>query len=88
MKAMAGSGAVLIANREIPVGYDFVELPERARFAAEGDIFGDTDELVAVYNYGPCALRLEDGRVAQMVLTSLILHGAAEAKLSRPLGWN
>jgi hypothetical protein len=87
MRAMAGAGAVLSRGREIPVAYDFVECAGGSRYAAEGEIFGDVEALLDLYNTGPCDLRLESGGLAHIVLTSCRLHGAAEAKVAGPLGW-
>jgi hypothetical protein len=87
MKAMAGAGALLTRNRELPVVYDVVQCPATSRWSAEGEVFGDPQALVDAYNAGPCDLRLESGRLAQVVLVSCHLHGAAEVRISSPLDW-
>ena len=88
MKAMAGTGALLTGRLELPVSYDFVQSPPSSRFAAEGEVFGDAQGLVDVYNSGPCDLRLESGRLAQVVLVNCHLHGAAEVRITSPLDWS
>jgi hypothetical protein len=88
MKAMAGAGALISRGQEIPVAYDLVQCPERSRYAAEGDVFGDARELIDVFNAGPCELLLETGRAVRAVLVACRLHGAAEVRITGPLEWN
>ena len=87
MRAMAGAGALLCRGREVPVTYDLVERPAGGHYSAEGDVFGDAQALVEVYNMGPCDLLLETGRVARAVLVVCHLHGAAEVRIAGALAW-
>ena len=87
MRVMAGAGALRSKDQEVPVVYDLVERPAGGPFTAEGDVFGDPQALVEVYNKGPCDLLLETGRVARVVLTVCHLHGAAEVRIASPLAW-
>ena len=88
MRAMAGAGALRCAGREVPVAYDLIERPAGGPYSAEGDVFGDAQALVDVYNQGPCDLLLETGRVARVVLVVCHLHGAAEVRIAGPLVWS
>jgi hypothetical protein len=87
MKVMAGAGALRCGARQVPVAYGLVERPGDGRFSAEGDVFGDPQALVELYNQGPCDLLLETGGVARAVLTVCHLHGAAEVRIAGPIAW-
>lgn len=86
MKTIAGSGVLITAADQVPVTYDLSE-STRGGYAAEGTVFGASGSLRSVHLSGPCKLRLESGRLTDIVLSDCNARGIADVGVSGVMDW-
>ena len=87
MRSIAGSGVLITGARKAPVRYDLQESPAGHPYMAQGTVFGESGSLRPVYLSGPCRLRLENGSVAEVVLTDCNGRGVADIAVTSGLVW-
>lgn len=86
MKTIAGSGTLITRAGQVPVTYDLKESSSKT-YTAEGTVYGASGSLRPVYLAGPCKLRLETGRVTEVVLLDCNAHGVADIGAMGPIDW-
>jgi hypothetical protein len=83
-RAVAGSGALLIGERESPVTYDLFEVRGRGGAVLEGAIFGDADVVRYAFLTAEHRLRLADGEILPVLLLSAGVGGVADVRALLP----